>query len=627
MRTRSCDGPTGSVDQETTTGRAPVPAVRRRATPGRRAVGCLLAAIVLTPLSADGQEPEPPVALQRLERLAGSWEADRVEFLDGAGEVTRVSRASAHNQLQMNGRVMWHRGRLEEPAIQTRAWYYWDPADERLHMGSVSSGGRYDEFVGGWEADRLVLVSVPDPVHDGRRFRLTQSEISDTSFLETLEVSSDGGATWRVSSRQRMRRSGGAVEGSGSDGAGRRETREALDAMDAYIGRWRTGDRTDAEGRTFRYDYELTWIDAERSIAKMLLTRHAAAGSRVVFRGFKGRERDGVGVYYIATSPSGRGARGEVALEGENLVTRYVGWSAEGEVVEIRDVATPVVDDAFVTRTYLRADPEEEWRPIGEDRWTRVVPRTSETAEDPPARPAPPDTLVVRPGGPAVQARGIRDYGVVWVQYFETDGRRTLRRTIVDRVEREPGPDRELLVRRQTFLDLDGAPTSERVNRVDGVTLTPVRERWTFGERVTHVDYEGARVSGATLDGTPGEAALVFDERLEERGFDFNTMPLILAALPLEPGMEIRLPQVRISPPAFPIPEIDRVTIRVTGPERVETGPLGPVEAWRAVDLEHHMVFWLISEPPYLVRVTFPIDASTRSVMELGAVRVGGDAG
>lgn len=240
---------------------------------------------------------------------------------------------------------------------------------------------------------------------------------------------------------------------------------------------------------------------------------------------------------------------------------------------------------------------------------------------------SPADTLRLHPGHEAVEGGMIRPYEVVWVQYFETEGNRILRRTIVDRVERESGPDGDRLVRTQTFLDLDGDQTSKRVNRVHGVTLEPLRERWWYRERVTHVDYEGRRVSGAMIDGSAGEPALIFDEQLPESGFDFNVVPLILASLDLTPGSVLRFPHVRISPPAYPTPEIARATVEVERREEVDAGPLGRVQAWRAVDPAHDMVFWLIPEAPYLVRVAFPIDVSTHSVMELGAVRSDGGDG
>lgn len=169
--------------------------------------------------------------------------------------------------------------------------------------------------------------------------------------------------------------------------------------------------------------------------------------------------------------------------------------------------------------------------------------------QDPPGT----ETMVALPGGDQVDASRLTPYQVVWVQYFDTDTDRTLRRTIVDRVEREVSPDGgSHLVRTQTFLGLDGESTSRRVNRVDGVTLTPRRERWRFGERVTHVDYVGTRVSGAMLEGSEGEdAATLFNEDLAQPGFDFNTVPLVLAATELKEGVALRFPHVRMSPPTF----------------------------------------------------------------------------
>ena len=239
---------------------------------------------------------------------------------------------------------------------------------------------------------------------------------------------------------------------------------------------------------------------------------------------------------------------------------------------------------------------------------------------------SPPDTVLVRPGAADARGDDLLPYEVVWAQYFQDEAGRTLRRTIVDRVERETGPDGSHLVRTQVFLDLDGEPTSRRVNRVDGATLLPLRERWEFGGRVTHVDYDGERVSGAVIDG-PAEPASTFDRRLAEPGYDFNVAPLLLAALRLEPELTLRFPHVRISPPAFSTPELAWATFQVAGREEVDAGPLGRVLAWRVVDPEHDMVFWLVPEPPYLGRVAFPVGESTLSVMELGAVREGGGDG
>lgn len=148
-----------------------------------------------------------------------------------------------------------------------------------------------------------------------------------------------------------------------------------LGAMDPYMGHWRTERKTGPDGGSFHFEYDLAWMDAAETIAHLEITRVAADGSTsTIFLGFKGREPSGEGVYYHAASPSGRGGRGEVYLEGDRLVTAYEGWTADGSVVEIRDVFEPVEEGRFVSRTYLRSSPGESWRAIGEDRWTRTGP-------------------------------------------------------------------------------------------------------------------------------------------------------------------------------------------------------------------------------------------------------------
>lgn len=143
------------------------------------------------------------------------------------------------------------------------------------------------------------------------------------------------------------------------------------------------------------------------------------------------------------------------------------------------------------------------------------------------------DRLLVRPGDGAVDGRRIAPYDVVWVQYCSTESEpgRTLRRTVTDRVELVSGSHGDVVVRTQVFLGLDGTPTSERVNGAEHRTLRPLTEDREAGGRSTHIDYDGAHVSGAMIAGDPEDPAIVFDERLAEPGFDFDLVPLLLASM------------------------------------------------------------------------------------------------
>ncbi|WP_405234512.1 hypothetical protein [Lentisalinibacter salinarum] len=301
---------------------------------------------------------QPKSDLLRLEALTGAWETERVESLAPDGTVDRVSPARAHNGFQLDGRVFVHRGWLLDPAIETIGWYFIDPSDGRLHWSTVESSGRHDEFVGGWQDGRLVMVNVPQSSADPQRFRMTHFEITGNSYLETLEVSEDGGISWRVTSRQVMRRTSAS---------------NLLAALGRYVGRWRSDEKTTGSGAKQHFMLDLTWVDAHRTITRVTISQVDADGNvTTVFEGYKGREPSGSGIYYHAASPPGRGSRGKVVIEQDRLVTVYDGWTAGGDTVRIRDVFEPVRADRFSSRTCLRRPGEVGWRLIAEDQWTKV---------------------------------------------------------------------------------------------------------------------------------------------------------------------------------------------------------------------------------------------------------------
>lgn len=161
----------------------------------------------LADLPAAGQKaPAIPEPIRKLHALAGHWRAERVEFLDAGGQIRRVSTAESCNHLYLDGLVLHHVGRLDEPAITTHGWYSYDPVEKQLRVSSVSSRGMYDQFVGRWEDDTLILTMLSSPSYGDRRFRLVSWEIQPDSYRERLEVSDDDGRSWLIASRQRFQR-------------------------------------------------------------------------------------------------------------------------------------------------------------------------------------------------------------------------------------------------------------------------------------------------------------------------------------------------------------------------------------------------------------------------------------
>lgn len=146
-----------------------------------------------------------------------------------------------------------------------------------------------------------------------------------------------------------------------------------MEAFAPYVGTWRAEDRSGADGRVSHFVYSLAWFDAAHSIVEMTIEEHFDEGEeRLLWRGFKGWDSVEDRLYYHGFSPGGRAARGEVRLEGSDLVTEYDGWAPTGAPVRVRDIFTVVENDAFSGRTLVRATPEGDWREVSSDRWTRM---------------------------------------------------------------------------------------------------------------------------------------------------------------------------------------------------------------------------------------------------------------
>ena len=146
-----------------------------------------------------------------------------------------------------------------------------------------------------------------------------------------------------------------------------------MEALAAYIGTWHAEERATPDGRSFHFVYELGWFDPTQTIIEMVITQRFDDGEdQLLWKGFKGWDPVSGRVYYHGFSPSGRAAAGHVEMDGSRLVTAYVGWSASGSPVEIRDVFSPVESGSFAATTLLRPSPDDEWREISSDLWRRV---------------------------------------------------------------------------------------------------------------------------------------------------------------------------------------------------------------------------------------------------------------
>ncbi|MEN8182267.1 MAG: hypothetical protein ABFS46_06990 [Myxococcota bacterium] len=229
------------------------------------------------------------------------------------------------------------------------------------------------------------------------------------------------------------------------------------------------------------------------------------------------------------------------------------------------------------------------------------------------AIPAAGQVRVVEPGPDGASGQRIQPYANEWtVTAIDRDGGRTPLGVWKDSVDVFVIDGAEHLRRVQSHLAADGSVKNTQVHVVERATMMPVRSHFTAGARVKHVDIAPGSVSGFLAPGAE-LAALPVELRDAPPAFDFDIAGLMLVALDLAPGDTVRFPSYALQPagmganglPTALEVAVGPVTVFAEGRESIEAGRLGAVEAVRAV-VERGarvMVFWLLDEPPYIVRL------------------------
>ncbi len=228
----------------------------------------------------------------------------------------------------------------------------------------------------------------------------------------------------------------------------------------------------------------------------------------------------------------------------------------------------------------------------------------------------------VTPGTPLVDGSFLKPYKNAWkVVYAFPDKEPFLVGTWTDELSAVEQNGRHLLKRSQMADYAKYNIVTTYVNVFDAKTMVPVCsdfKRSDTGEWA-HREFDGARVTyrkgDSATENKTGEL------KLNEPIFDYNggLYGVLLAALPLKEGLELKLPTL-----SEDRDELDWVTIRVGKQELTETGPGKQVMAW-PVDTEvnyankGHSIFWITKEPPYVIKLvtTIPTAKSVKITISM----------
>lgn len=166
----------------------------------------LVAAVMLTArlLAQPATEPIPdPIAraVSQLRETHGHWDVT-TEFLKPDGSVARSAAGTYSFEWVVEDRVL--RGESVIPALDQRSviLFYVDPARRLLEMASVGKDGHLRVMTG--PADGEVRTTPDTVLPDGStiRLRFTRFNVARDRFESRMEVSTDGGISWRPGNHQ-----------------------------------------------------------------------------------------------------------------------------------------------------------------------------------------------------------------------------------------------------------------------------------------------------------------------------------------------------------------------------------------------------------------------------------------
>ncbi len=165
-----------------------------------------------------GLEP----AVQQLRAAVGTWNVETTQYADD-GAVARVACGTYRFDWVVPDRVLAGRSEIPEWKQASGILFYVNERRSTIEMASVGADGHLWVMTG--PAGSETRTTPPTSTSDGGtlQLRFTRFNVTPDRFESRMEVSTDGGASWKPGNRQVFKRA--APEASGSAGVGLRYRR------------------------------------------------------------------------------------------------------------------------------------------------------------------------------------------------------------------------------------------------------------------------------------------------------------------------------------------------------------------------------------------------------------------
>lgn len=140
-------------------------------------------------------------AVQQLRHAVGVWEVTTTQF-DDNGAVERVGRGTYRFDWVVPDRVLSGRSDMHEWKQSAGMLFYVNPTRSTIEMTSVGPDGQLWVMTG--PAGGETRMTAPTPLADGRKMQLrfTRFGVTQNRFESRMEVSLDGGESWKPGNHQ-----------------------------------------------------------------------------------------------------------------------------------------------------------------------------------------------------------------------------------------------------------------------------------------------------------------------------------------------------------------------------------------------------------------------------------------
>ncbi|NNC72313.1 MAG: hypothetical protein HKN78_05490 [Sphingomonadaceae bacterium] len=176
-------------------------------------LAALAAGALSQPAIAQEIHPDPPAeaAVEQLRQAIGLWDVT-TEFIRENGSVAGAAEGQYRFGWIVPDRVVQGMSTIPEWNQASGILFYVRPSTDEIEMVSVGADGRLWTMTGPETGEMRTTPNVTMADGTTLMLRFSRFDVQPGSFRSRMEMSNDGGQTWRLGNRQHFRRASGDGE-------------------------------------------------------------------------------------------------------------------------------------------------------------------------------------------------------------------------------------------------------------------------------------------------------------------------------------------------------------------------------------------------------------------------------